>query len=135
MMIKNSSRVMRSRRYVLISVLVLYALGLAWGYLRLPWAAVKSLVDYEIVARPTAVSLSHRNVSTAQLRYLKRALRVSPVPVVPRVSVNVIWNALVFARVESGHYIGPLGAEVKDSLYLCLFGVWFPIYTYSHLMS
>ncbi len=126
---------MRARRRILISVLVLYALGLTWGYLRLPWAAIRSLADYELVARAPAVSLSHRNVSTAQLWYLKHALRESPVPVVPRLWAKVTWNALVFARVYSGHYIGDTGAEGKDSLYFCLFGAWIPVYTYNHVMA
>jgi hypothetical protein len=110
-------------------------LGLAWGYLRLPWAAIKSLADYEIVARAPAVRLSHRNVSTVQLWYLDHALRVSPVPVKPSVSAIVIWNALVFARVRSGWYTGNLGAEHKESLYFCLFGAWIPVYTYGHEMA
>jgi hypothetical protein len=117
------------------TVLVLSASGLAWGYLRLPWAAVRTLDDYQLVARALAVSLSHRNVSTARLRYLKHSLRALPLPVVPRASVAATWNALVFAWVHSDHYLGNLGAEDKDGLYFCLFGAWIPVYTYGHEMA
>jgi hypothetical protein len=37
--------------------------------------------------------------------------------------------------VRSGLYAGPLAAEDKDSLYVCLFGVWIPIYTFDHVMA
>ena len=56
-------------------------------------------------------------------------------PVVPRLSVAVSWNALVSARVKSGHYIGNVGAERQDVLYVCLFGAWVPVYTYYSEMA
>ena len=33
---------MGARRHILIALLVIYASGLAWGYLRLPWAAFRN---------------------------------------------------------------------------------------------
>jgi hypothetical protein len=126
---------MKARRRILITVLSLYAAGIVWGYFRLPWAAVRSLADYRLIAEAPAVSLSELDVSPAQLWYLRRALPVSPAPVVPRVSVSVTWYALVVARVRSGHYVGNTGAEGRDSLYVCLFGAWVPVYTFSHVMA
>jgi hypothetical protein len=126
---------MKTRRGIFIAVVLLYAAGLIWGYFRLPWAAVRSLADYRLIVEAPAVSLSDLDISPAQLGYLRRALRVSPTPVVPRVSVTVTWNALVIARVRSGHYVGNTGAEHRDSVYVCLFGAWVPVYTYSHVMA
>lgn len=126
---------MTTRRRILIAVVSLYAAGLVWGYFRLPWAAIRSLRDYRLIAKAPAVSLSKADVSPAQLGYLRRALSVSKAPVVPRVSVAVIWNVLVLARVRSGHYVSSIGAEGRESLYLCLFGSWIPVYTYSSWMA
>jgi hypothetical protein len=127
----------RVRLRVLLGILVLYLLGLGWGYLRLPWAAIRSLADHKSVTTAPAVSLSATgvDVSRSQQWYLDRVLPLSPTPVVPRVSVVVRWNALICARVSSGHYVGPTGAEWRDSLYICLFGAWVPVYTFSHVMA
>jgi hypothetical protein len=127
----------RGSRSNLISVLALYTLGLAWGYVRLPWASVTDFDAHVYVAQQPAVSLSYQNVSRVQLRYLEHALtpRVSSVPVLPVVKIDVTWNALVFARVKSGYVTGPVGAEIKDRLFVCVFGAWIPVHTYSHLMS
>lgn len=126
---------MKTRRRILILVLALYVLGLGWGYVRLPWAAIKSLADFELIAKKPAVTISDARVSLVQLWYLKQALKESPVTVEPRVSVQVTWNALIVARVRSGHYLAPLAAEGCDRLYFCLFGLWIPAYTYSHEMA
>ena len=118
-------------------VLVVYALSLSWGYIRVPWAAIKSLADYQFIVKAPVVSLpeSDVNVSRPQRWYLDLALAQSPTPVVPRVHVSVQWNALLCARVRSGLHAGPLAAEDKDSLYVCLFGAWIPIYTFDHVMA
>ena len=126
---------MKVRRVVLPAVITLYAAGLTWGYWRLPWAAVKSLHDYSIIAEAPAVSLAEVDVSGLQLGYLRGALPVSTARVVPRVSVAVAWYAVVIARVRSGHFLGPEGAERRDALYVCLFGAWIPIYTYGVIWS
>ena len=81
---------MLSRRRLLTCVLILYCIGLVWGYVRLPWAAVKSLADYGLIASAPAVSFAASlDVSPAQRWYLEHALTESPIPVVPRVSVDV----------------------------------------------
>ena len=121
---------LQARRLILITIVSLYAAGLIWGYFRLPWAAMKNLGDYRLIAEAEAVSLAETDVSALQLNYLRGALSVSTVSVVPRASVAVSWNALVIARVKSGHYIGNEGAENQDVLYVCLFGAWVPVYTY-----
>lgn len=125
-----------SRRRILICVTALYGLGLLWGYVRLPWAAVRSLRDYRLVAAAPAVSFADDlDVSSAQHWYLAHALPESPVPVVPRIDVEVRWNALALARVRSGYFISGTGAESRDSLYLCVFGAWFPVYNFFHAIS
>src|SRR4051794_39078864 len=88
---------------VLPSILVLYVLGLGWGYLRLPWAAIRSLADSRLITTAPAVSLSETgvDVSRSQQWYLDRVLSQSPTPVAPRVGVVVRWNALICARVSS----------------------------------
>jgi hypothetical protein len=35
----------------------------------------------------------------------------------------------------AGHYTGPTGAEWKDTLLVCVFGAWVPVYTFSHKMA
>jgi hypothetical protein len=124
------------KRRILIGVLALYVLGLGWGYLRLPWAAIRSLRDYGIIAAAPAVSFSDKlDVSPAQRWYLERSLTESPVPVVPRVEAEVRWNALVIARVHSGYFVSGTGAEWRDSLYVCVFGAWLPVYNFFQAMA
>ncbi len=73
-----------------LAVVILYALGLAWGYLRLPLAALKSLHDYPIVASAEAVTFAETtDVASSQWWYLEHSLRESPVPAFPRVWVEV----------------------------------------------
>ena len=126
---------MRVRRHILITFAVFYVVGIAWGNLRLPWAAIKSLSDYELTAKAPAVNYSGLKVSSPQLWYLKHSLRESPLLDVPSVSASVTWNVLFLARVKSSLSFGPKGAELQDSVYLCIFGAWVSVYTYSHWMS
>lgn len=127
---------MRNRCRLLIGILALYGLCLIWGYVRLPWAAVRSLRDYAYLAAAPAVSFADGlDVSPAQRWYLGRSLPESPVPLVPRVEVEVRWNALVLARVHSGYYVSNTGAEHRDSLYLCFFGFWIPVYNFYQVIS
>ena len=128
---------MKLRQRIVIGVLGLYLVGLGWGYLRLPWAAIKSLRDYKLIRDASAVSLRPAGISlsSAQRRYLARALPVSSTTVAPIISVEVDWYAVVCARVRSGHYISSTGAERRDCLYLCLFGAWIPLHTYSEQMA
>jgi hypothetical protein len=118
-------------------VLALYVAGLAWGYPRLAWVAVNDLRDRKLVTEAPAVTLDRpqTSVSRSQERYLLRRLRESPTPTTPRVHVEVRWNAGVCARVRAGQYTGPLGAEWKDTLFVCVFGEWVPAYTFSDLMA
>jgi hypothetical protein len=135
---------MKARRCILITLLSLYAVGTAWGYFRLPWAAVRSLYRDDDIAMAPAVYLSPKlAISSAQRRYLRRALPVPTVPtipprssfeaLVPRVSVSVTWNALVIARAESAVFTqDKIGVTGRDSVYVCLFGAWLPILTYRY---
>jgi hypothetical protein len=116
--------------------LALYLLGLVWGYARLPWAGVKSLADYRLIAAAPAVSFDEDlEVSPLQRRYLQWVLPESPTPVVPRLSTKVRWNAIVVARVTNSHVVGNTGAEWQDGLYICVFGAWIHVYTFSHKMA
>jgi hypothetical protein len=122
---------------VLLVIAGAYVAGLAWGDRRLGWAALNDLADREIVVSSPAITLDRRNsfLSPAQAAFLLQRVRESPIPTTPRVHVKVRWNATVCARVQAGHYVGPSGAEWKETLFICLFGVWVPVYTYSHIMA
>src|SRR5262245_24281447 len=77
-----------TRRKIVACIPILYALGLLWGYVRLPLAALKSLRDGRLLFDAPAVSFGPDfDVSPAQRWYLKTAFVESPVPVVPEVSV------------------------------------------------
>ena len=120
----------------IIGVLAMYALSLVWGYARLPWASIKHLRDFELVAHVPAVSFeSKMNASSVQLWYLKRCVTESPVPTVPRLTIQVHWNVFVLAHVTSGHYVGPEGAEQTSDLYFCFFGAWIPLYNFVSKMA
>jgi hypothetical protein len=135
---------MKTRRRIVIMVLALYAAGIAWGYFRLPWSAARSVCRDDRIAKAPAVYLSPKMaISPVQLWYLRRALPVpiAPVmryrnssdPIVPRVSVVVAWNALVIARAESAVLTeDKSGVTYRDSVYVCLFGAWFPILTFRY---
>ena len=122
---------MKRLHWILISILVLYLLGLGWGYISLPTAAIKNLGGYRTIAAAPAVSFSEgMDVSPAQRWYLEHAFTESPVQVVPRLSVKVDWNAILLARVGSGYFVSGKSAENKSSLYLCAFGYWIPVHTF-----
>ncbi len=130
----------RKRKWIVVAFLVagsLYVGGLAWGSRRLAWAAVKDLRDGELVTTAPAVTVDRgqTSISRDQKAYLFQHLRESPTPTTPRIHVNGRWNALVCARVEAGHYVGPTGAEWKDTLFVCVFGAWVPVYTFSSIMA
>jgi hypothetical protein len=121
----------------LFVLLALYLAGLVWGHVRLPWAALLSLRDHQLIREASAVSVdTDRTVITAaQHRHLKWALPVSATATKPVVFVATDWNAWACARVRSGIYVSPEGAEAQDCLYVCLFGAWFPVYRFSHVMA
>jgi hypothetical protein len=135
---------MKARRRILVTLLLLYPAGIVSGYFRLPWAAVRSLYRDDDIAKARAVYISPKlAISSAQRRYLRQALPVSIVPtvpskasfdaLVPRVSVSVSWDWLVIARVESAVFAqNKFGVTGRDSVYVCLFGAWFPILTYKY---
>ena len=125
----------RTVRRVFAVVLGLYLLGLAWGYVRLPWAAMKSLADFELIVESPAISYAKLDLSEAQRQYLDRKLPPSVHGAVPRIEVSVRWYAVAVARVESSHYVSPTGAEWMDALYVCVFGAWVPVYTFWHVMA
>jgi hypothetical protein len=130
----------RRRKRIFIAFLVigsLYVIGLVWGSRRLAWVAIKDLRDHALVTSAPAVSVdrAQTSISRSQEAYLLTRLRESPTPTTPRIHVSVRWNALVCARVEAGHYVGPMGAESKDTLFLRVFGAWVPVYTCSNLMA
>jgi hypothetical protein len=128
---------MIKKRRIILGMLTLYILTLFWGYARLPWAAIKSLNDYPCIIVPgRPVNLDACvNLSSVQEWYIRQSTTESTVPVVPRLSVEVKWNALVVARVRSGYRISNTGAEWRDTIYFCLFGFWIPIYDMSHAMA
>src|SRR5689334_15521603 len=104
---------MSKRRKIILLVLVGYVLGLAWGYVRLPFAAVKSLADYRLLAdKPHAfASDEHLQMSGIQRWYLKRSIKLEHGTETPQISAAVQWNCGIVARVKSGHYVSPTGAE------------------------
>jgi hypothetical protein len=129
----------RKRKWIVFYLVVgsLYVGGLAWGSRRLAWAAIKDLGDRELVTTAPAVTVDRgqTSISRSQEAYLFEHLRESPTPTTPRIHVDVRWNVLVCARVRAGHYVGPTGAEWKDTLFVCVFGAWVPVYTFSNLMA
>lgn len=122
-------------RRAVIALLTLYVIGLAWGYVRLPWAAVRNLTDFRLIAQAPAVTYASLDVSDLQRSYLEQKLPRSNEPANRQVEISVKWYAVAFARVQSGYSVSPTGAEWKDALYLCCFGTWVPIYTFSHVMA
>jgi hypothetical protein len=130
----------RKRKQILSGVLavgLLYLAGLVWGQCRLAWAAICDLRDRNLVIHATSVTLdrSRSSMSAAQEAYLLRQVHESPTPTTPRIQVSVRWNAYVCARVHAGHYVGPLGAEGKETLFICMFGAWVPVYTFYNVMA
>lgn len=120
---------------IVCCVIVAYVVTLFWGYVRLPWASIKHLYDYELIAHANEVSYDPSlEVSPAQDWYLRKALPVVDKPVVPKISVQIQWYAVFLARVRSGHYVGNSGAEGRDSVFFCFFGFWIPVYNISSVM-
>ncbi len=128
---------MGKRRKIILLLLIGYALGLLWGQVRLPVAAVKSLADYPLLRDRSVVSASDEQLQMLAIQewYLKRSMRLLDGTNPPRISADVRWNWGVVARVRSGHYISPQGAEWLDGLYVCFFGAWLRVYSFSHAMA
>jgi hypothetical protein len=128
---------MSKRRKIILLLSIGYALGLVWGQFRLPVAAVKSLADYPLLRRKPVVSVSDEQLRMLSIQkwYLKHSMNVVDDTNPPRISADVRWNWGVVARVHSGHYISPQGAEWLDGLYVCVFGAWLRVYTFSHVMA
>ncbi len=130
----------RSRKQIVVAFLLgglLYVGGLGWGSRRLAWAAIKDLRDGELVTSAPAITVDRgqTSISRSQETYLLQQLRESPTPTRPRIYVNVRWTWWVCARIEAGHYFSPTGAEWKDTLFVCVFGAWVPVYTFSNSMA
>ncbi len=128
---------MRRYRKVILVLIVAYGLGLVWGQVRLPFAAAKRVgpLDGLSVSDDTLKMLSF------QRAYLKRSSKVvegRSGPPYHSLSVTVKWNAGLVARVASEHsytYLDPetsrlMGEfESVDAFYICLFGMWMPVYS------
>lgn len=114
-----------------------YALGLVWGQLRLSVAAIKSLADYRLLKANPVISVKDEQlkISAIQKWYLKRFMRTIDGTNPPLISADVKWNWGVVARVNSAQYIGFDGAESLDGLYVCLFGAWLRVHTFSHAIA
>lgn len=128
---------MSKRRKIILLLLIGYVLGLLWGQVRLPFAAVKSLADYRLLREKPALSASDEQLQMwpIQRRYLRHATKAEDGTAPPRISAEVRWNYGIVARVRSGHYISPQGAEWLDGLYICVFGSWLRVYSFSHAMA
>lgn len=127
---------MSKRRKIILLLLVIYLLGLVWGQLRLPVAAIKSLADYPML-RDKVLSVSEDRLQMLPIQkwYLKRFMNVVDGTNVPRVSAGITWNWGIVARVHSGHYMSSTGAEGVDALYVCVFGAWLRVNTFSRVMA
>jgi hypothetical protein len=130
----------RKHKRIVSAILVislLYLGGLGIGDSRLAWAAIRNLRDHNLVTTASTITLDRgqTSISSSQEAYLLRQLHESPTPTTPRIHVAVRWNAFVCARVAAGHYVGPVGAEGKDTLFVCVFGAWVPVYTFNNWMA
>lgn len=107
---------------------------MVWGCQRLPWAAIKGLGGGELLRAFPLASWSRKStqVSSFQAGYLESRLPHSFQRTIPHIEMSVKWNAFALARVTTGYYVGTLGAEWKDCLYLCVFGGWVRVHTFSH---
>lgn len=128
---------MSKRRKIALFLVTAYAIGLAWGQVRLPYAAVKNMLDYPLLKNTPPVSASAGDLQMlgVQRWYISRSMNIKADTQPPRISVQVKWNAGIIARVDSGLYFGPEAAEGLDCLYVCLFGAWVPVYTFNHEMA
>jgi len=130
-------RQMSKRRKIILVLFVGYALALVWGHVRLPLAAVKSLDDYRLLRNTPVLSASDDQLQmwAVQKRYLSHSINLVSGKGTPRISAEVKWNCGIVARVQSGIYFSPEGAEGIDGLYICVLGGWLRVYTFSHLMA
>jgi hypothetical protein len=85
--------------------------------------------------RVVFVANEQLQLSAVQKWHLKRSLKLVEGTGAPRVAANVNWNWGVVARVQSSLYISPEGADWLDGLYVCVFGAWLPVYSFSHAMA
>ena len=122
---------------ILLVVAVFYAVGLVWGYQRLPLAVISDLDNGEFLRRNPSANWSRATtrISTVQESYLERRLAHSQQHAMPRAYVSIQWNAFALARVQGGYDAGFDSVERKDRLYLCLFGGWVCVHAFSHIMS
>ena len=128
---------MTKRAALLCAMLIVFA-AVAIGYVRLPHAAIKGLSDYRLLADKGSIyaTRSGLDVSPIQAWWLRTRMRnLSEGDSLPRIDVSIKWNLLFLARVKCGHYIGPVGAEGRDTLYLWLLGFWMPVYDFAHEMA
>jgi hypothetical protein len=129
----------KMRRYGLLSVAcAVVVLLLFVGYVRLPYAALRGLGDWEMLTQKPIVhgTSSQIRVSPVQAWWTKLRVRnLSEGDAAPRISVQVKWNVLLLARVHCGHYASPTGAEGRDSLYLWFFGLWIRVHDFTHVMA
>jgi len=121
---------MNKRRKIILFLLVGYALGLVWGQVRLPFAAVKSLSDYKLLEKRPSGSASDDQLKmwAIQKWYLQRSMNLAQGTAPPRVAADVKWNWGIIARVESS-YGSRSGNENLDAVYLCVFGGWLRVHT------
>lgn len=128
---------MTKRRKTAFFLVAAYLLGLVWGQTRLPYAAVKHMLDYPLLKEASSVSAYPADLQMLGIQrwYLNRSMHIVAGTQPPRISVSVKWSAGIVARVDSGHYMGPLAAEGLDCLYVCFFGAWIPVYTFNHVMA
>src|SRR5690349_11962429 len=79
---------MSRRRRLALGILCIYLLTLCWGYARLPWAAIKSLRDYRLVASAQSVSLTPANLSPIQVWATVADDHVITLPTIRRTAGN-----------------------------------------------
>jgi hypothetical protein len=105
--------------------------------MRLPFAAVKSLADYDLLRDKTILSASddQLQMTAFQRWYLKCSMNLVEGAAPPRISAEVRWNWGVVARVRSGHRLSPDAAEWLDGMYVCVFGAWLQVYRFSHCIT
>lgn len=125
---------MSKPRKIVLLLLMGYTFGLLWGQMRLPLAAIKSLSDYPLLGNMPQLSASNDQLQmwAVQKWYLKRSMKLLDGTGEPRIAADVEWNWGVIARVYSEHHMGPDSWESLDGLYVCVFGAWLRVYTFSH---
>ena len=127
-----------TKRRSLFVACVVIAVLLLIGYLRLPYAAVHGLSDYDMLADASVLCAnpSQMKLSSPQAWWIRRRLpNLSEGDAAPSISVQVKWNMLLLARVNSGQCVSSTGAEGRDSLYMWFFGYWIRVYDFSHVMA